>query len=36
MKAVKDAGGNVEEVVTTNSKAEKKDLVKDKPTKKSK
>jgi large subunit ribosomal protein L15 len=40
LKAVKDAGGKVEEVATTNSKAEKKeekkDLVKDKPSKKSK
>jgi hypothetical protein len=36
LKAVKDAGGKVEEVATTNPKAEKKDLVKDKPSKKSK
>jgi len=36
LKAVKDAGGKVEEVATINPKAEKKDLVKDKPSKKSK
>ena len=35
-KAIKDAGGKVEEVATTNPKAEKKDLVKDKPVKKPK
>ena len=36
LKAVKDAGGKVEEVAAENPKAEKKDLVKDKPAKKSK
>ena len=36
LKALKEAGGKVEEVATTDPKAEKKDLVKDKPSKKSK
>ena len=36
LKAVKDAGGKVEEIATTTPKAEKKDLLKDKPSKKSK
>ena len=36
LKAVKDAGGKVEEVAAENPTAEKKDLVKDKPAKKSK
>ena len=36
LKAVKDAGGKVEEVMTKASKEEKKDSIKDKPTKKTK